>query len=307
MVTKSTITRSKKVNFFRLVGGRQGGTEDFRQKIEETYEYLKTKKFSLIKTLTINDDKYYIEAMNKLALPKENDVELYCWLIDISRVDVNQEIAIADITKEIDKRRTTIEADEFTGPIVDSQIIFDPFRNVIGVLNNRGGVSLSTLKRFISMLIEKKGIKLEIILDEEGIKKIGKLDIATSVSYTVAAPDKFTSFRDDSRSEFGDMAYANFLSGNELKIEVRSEGLKKDNLANKVRALFSSEDVSIKTMKVDGMMDGREETIDLIKNKLVYTGWLTFEEKIKIKDAFDFLTVAYLDKYKYIKKYYSIV
>ena len=296
----------KRVNFFKLIAGRQGGIDEFRQNMEETYNNLKNKKYSSIPTLEINDDKYYIEAMDRLDLPDEDDMDVYCWLIDISRVDVNQEIAIGDLTKEIDERRTVIEGNEDTGPIVDSQIIFDPFRNIIGVLSTRGGVTLVNLKRFISKLIDKKGIKLEIILDENGIKKIGKLDIVHSISYVVATPDNFKTFKDNSRGEMGDMAVANYLSGEKMQVKIESSALSKSHLVNKIASLRSSTEITIDALSVEGLENGKEETINLIKNKLIYFGNMQFEEKITIKDAFEFLKIAYLDKFEFIKSQFRI-
>lgn len=306
MTEKKTKILKKRVNFYRLAAGKQGGIDDFRTNIEETYMNLKNKNFSRIPTLEINEDKYYIQAMDRMDLNDEDQGGTYCWLIDISRVDVNQEITIGDLTKEIDERRTVIKGNEDTGPIVDTQIIFDPFRNIIGVLSTRGGVSLINLKRFISKLIDKRGIQLEIILDENGLKKIGKLDIVHSISYVVATPDHFQTFKDNSRSEAGDMKVANYLTGEKMTVKIESSALSKPNLINKIASLRSSTEVTLDALSIEGLENGREETINLIKNKLVYYGNIQFEDKVTIKDAFVFLEIAYGDKFEFIKSQFSI-
>ncbi|WP_161568124.1 hypothetical protein [Enterococcus faecium] len=53
--------------------------------------------------------------------------------------------------------------------------------------------------------------------------------------------------------------------------------------------------------------DGVEDTIDLIKNKLIYEGSIIFADEIDDQAAYGLLNKAYDKYYNYIKKTFQII
>ena len=293
-----------KVNFFKLVPGAKGGIDEFKENLSNSYDSFKKKDYDAIPTLEMNGDKYYIQAMEKRNI----DVGYYYWLVTISRVDLDQEIIIADITKTIDKRRREIEHSENEGIVADTRLIFDPFRNILAVYVQRGTINTSDLRKFICNLVDKKGIQFQIILNENGYKRIDKLDIVNKISYKVASPDNFKSYGDESRSEFADFKFARSFEGSELAIALSADQLEKATIKSKVKDLLSfSDDLAVKALKVDGIVNGVEDTIDLIKNRLIYSGDIEYSEDIDDKAAYGLLNKAYDTYHTYLKKIYKVV
>ncbi|MGX7133073.1 hypothetical protein [Enterococcus songbeiensis] len=300
-------SRAARVNFFRLTPGKKGGINEFREVLKYNFTNFETGKWSKIPTLRINSDVYYIQAMQKRQLEEKfNGESIYYWLITISRVDFDQEIVLADITKTIDERRREIEHEENEGVVVDTQLIFDPFRNILAVYARRGTINTYDLRRFICELVDVRGIQFEIILNKNGYDRIDKLDIVDQISYKVASPDNFKSYKDDTRDEFGDFKFAKKAKGEELYVVLKSSQLSKDSISKKVKDLMTVDNIEIKALKVDGIADGVTDSIDLIKNKLYYSGKIQFEKEINDQAAYGLLNKAFDAHYDYIKTKFKI-
>lgn len=301
-----------KASFFRLAEGNSGGIQEFKAAINETYINFQRRTYSNMITVSMDNDKYYIQAMEKVPLEDNLDGEnLYYWLVNISRVNLDEEIELADVTKELNDRRRSVEHGENEGLVVDTRILYDPFRKIVVLQNRRGAINAYNLRRFISKFIDVRGIELEIILNADGLNRINQLDIVKSIAYSVAAPDNFRAYRNENRSEFADMRMANTLGGEKMKIIVESTDLTKNTIVDKVKFLLSpSEDRSfvVNALSVDGFYeDGAADSINLIKNKLEFKDDVEHEDVLDDRACFGFLSKAYNVHYDYLKGCYNAV
>lgn len=298
-----------RVNFFRLKPGKKGGVEEFKKNLEATFSDVEKNNWKNVPTLELDDDKYYISSMQQRMLDENyNGEELYYWLITISRVDFDQEIILADVTKTIDERRREVEHSDDEGLVVDTRIIFDPFRNILAIYAQRGTINTNDLRKFICALVDRRGIQFEIILNSDGYLRINKLDIVQQISYKVASPDNFKSYANESRAEFADFKFAKNAKGEELTVIVKSNQLEKKNVLKKAQDMLSTPDeVEVKSLTVDGISDGVFDSIDLIKNKLVYKGNIEFNREIDNRAAYGLLNKAYDKYYSYLKSQFKIL
>lgn len=295
------------VNFFRINSKQVDKVKSLIIKMEHIYDLFIKRKYSEIPTLKINDEMYYIQAMSKRTQEQRyNQNYLYYWLITISRVNMNEQLAVADISKHIDERRRNIEHSDSEGPVVDTRIIFDPFRSVIAIYSQRGTINTADLKRFMCKLVNKRGIMFEIILNKSGYERLDRLDLIDEVTYKVSSPEKFKSFVNENRSELADLQFAKKMSTDEMYITLKSSGLSKTAIKNKIKSLLSNDKIKVESMKIDGLNDGVRDPIDLIKNKLIYKGYLEFEDYVDDEAVYALLNKAYDNNEEYLSSLYKI-
>ncbi|NQG98126.1 hypothetical protein HO675_08540 [Streptococcus suis] len=300
-------SKQAKANFFKLSSSKESNLELFNNKIKEMYSNFQNKIYDNIPTLDINDLQYYISAMQKVDSDEVvNGERLYCVLMTISRVDTKSQILLANLEKSIDSRKREVEHGENEGLVVDTRVLFDPFRQIIVVYNQRGTINNYDLQRFFCKIIEVRGLKFDIILNKEAMSRLDNLDVIKSISYTVASPDNFKTYRDDDRSESGDFKFANSISGESMKVTIASSSLTKVGIKDKIKELFSDGTLKVTSATVDGWNDGIQEPIDLIRNKLKYNGSINYKEVIDDKAVYGFLTAAYDYHYGYLKSIYNV-
>lgn len=300
-------SKQAKANFFKLNSSKKSNLGLFNKKIKEMYSNFQDKNYQNIPTLDIDGLQYYVSAMQKVNSDEELGGErLYCILMTISRVDTESQILLANLENTIDSRKREVEHGENEGLVVDTRLLFDPFRQIIVVYNQRGTINNRDLQRFFSKIIEVRGLKFEIILNQEAMKRLDHLDVVKSVSYTVASPDNFKAYRDDNRTESGDFKFANSISGESIKITIKSESLAKEGIKDKIQKLLSDGSLKVTTATVDGWSNGVEEPIDLIKNKLRYNGDISYEKVMDDKAVYGFLNTAYDYYYEYLKSIYNV-
>ncbi|HFI0586235.1 TPA: hypothetical protein ACGO00_000357 [Streptococcus suis] len=300
-------SKQAKANFFKLSSSKESNLELFNNKIKEMYSNFQNKIYDNIPTLDINDLQYYISAMQKIDSDEVvNGERLYCVLMTISRVDTKSQILLANLENSIDSRKREVEHGENEGLVVDTRVLFDPFRQIIVVYNQRGTINNYDLQRFFCKIIEVRGLKFDIILNKEAMRRLDNLDVIKSISYTVASPDNFKTYRDDDRSESGDFKFANSISGESMKVTIASSSLTKVGIKDKIKELLSDGNLKVTSATVDGWNDGIQEPIDLIRNKLKYNGLINYEEIIDDKAVYGFLTTAYYHYYEYLKSIYNV-
>ncbi|HEP1411054.1 TPA: hypothetical protein VB440_001552 [Streptococcus pyogenes] len=291
--------------FFKLNSSKESNLALFNTKIKELYANFQERNYAAIPTLEIDGLQYYISAMEKVNSEEIiNSERLYHLLLTISRVDTQSPIVLADTEQNIDIRKREVEHGENEGLVVETRLIFDPFRQVIVVYNQRGTINNHDLKRFFCKIINVRGLRFEIILNAEAFNRLDNLDVAQSITYTIASPDNFRSFRNDSRSENGDLKFASALSGELMKITINSASLTKRKLKEKISGIFSNENLNVTTAKIEGLKDGIFEPIDLIKNKLLYSGNIQYESTLDDRAIYAFLNTAYYYHLKYLKRMY---
>ncbi|HEL2203249.1 TPA: hypothetical protein TZE22_000549 [Streptococcus suis] len=300
-------SKQAKANFFKLSSSKESNLELFNNKIKAMYSNFQNKIYDNIPTLDINDLQYYISAMQKIDSDEVvNGERLYCVLMTISRVDTKSQILLANLENSIDSRKREVEHGENEGLVVDTRVLFDPFRQIIVVYNQRGTINNYDLQRFFCKIIEVRGLKFDIILNKEAMRRLDNLDVIKSISYTVASPDNFKTYRDDDRSESGDFKFANSISGESMKVTIASSSLTKVGIKDKIKELFSDGNLKVTSATVDGWNDGIQEPIDLIRNKLKYNGLINYEEVMDDKAVYGFLTAAYDYHYEYLKSIYNV-
>lgn len=302
--------RPGKVNFFKLNEGRQGGIQELKELLFNSYEHLQNREFEeMPEAIEIDDDSYYIQAMQKIVNENErvNGDYVYYWLITISRVDMSSEVVVADLLRELDERRRPIEHTESEGLVLDLRLIFDPFREIIGIYSQKGTISTNNLRRFLCKLVDVVGLKFEIILNENGYNRLNRLDIVNEISYKIASPNNFENYADTDRSELQDMKYANEVSAEELYVVLKSDELQKESIIRKVKSITENGERNVKALKIDGITDGVQDTIDLIKNKLVYDDFIEYEDEIDDHAAYGFLNQAYQEMEGFLFEQFDIV
>ncbi|MGQ7688142.1 hypothetical protein ACTGUM_01410 [Streptococcus suis] len=301
------ISKQAKANFFKLSSSKESNLELFNNKIKEMYSNFQNKIYDNVPTLDINDLQYYISAMRKIDSDEVvNGERLYCVGMTISRVDTKSQILLANLENSIDSRKREVEHGENEGLVVDTRVLFDPFRQIIIVYNQRGTINNYDLQRFFCKIIEVRGLKFDIILNKEAMRRLDNLDVIKSISYTVASPDNFKTYRDDDRSESGDFKFANSISGESMKVTIASSSLTKVGIKDKIKELFSDGNLEVRSATVDGWNDGIQEPIDLIRNKLKYIGWINYEQVMDDEAVYGFLTTAYDCHYDYLKSIYNV-
>ncbi|HEP2887621.1 TPA: hypothetical protein VCI88_001561, partial [Streptococcus pyogenes] len=121
-----------KASFFKLSSSKESNLKLFIEKMEEMFDNFRKKQYSNIPTLEINDLMYYINAMQKVTSEEElNGTNLFYWLVTISRVDTESPIILANLEKNIDVRKREIEHGDNEGLVVDTRLLFDPFRQIL--------------------------------------------------------------------------------------------------------------------------------------------------------------------------------
>ncbi|HFI0084958.1 TPA: hypothetical protein ACGORA_000348 [Streptococcus suis] len=301
------ISKQAKANFFKLSSSKESNLELFNNKIKEMYSNFQNKIYDNVPTLDINDLQYYISAMRKIDSDEVvNGERLYCVGMTISRVDTKSQILLANLENSIDSRKREVEHGENEGLVVDTRVLFDPFRQIIIVYNQRGTINNYDLQRFFCKIIGVRGLKFDIILNKEAMRRLDNLDVIKSISYTVASPDNFKTYRDDDRSESGDFKFANSISGESMKVTIASSSLTKVGIKDKIKELFSDGNLEVRSATVDGWNDGIQEPIDLIRNKLKYIGWINYEQVMDDEAVYGFLTTAYDCHYDYLKSIYNV-
>ncbi|HFI0514133.1 TPA: hypothetical protein ACGOXW_001877 [Streptococcus suis] len=300
-------SKQAKANFFKLSSSKESNLELFNNKIKEMYSNFQNKIYDNVPTLDINDLQYYISAMRRIDSDEVvNGERLYCVVMTISRVDTKSQILLANLENSIDSRKREVEHGENEGLVVDTRVLFDPFRQIIIVYNQRGTINNYDLQRFFCKIIEVRGLKFDIILNKEAMRRLDNLDVIKSISYTVASPDNFKTYRDDDRSESGDFKFANSISGESMKVTIASSSLTKVGIKDKIKELFSDGNLEVRSATVDGWNDGIQEPIDLIRNKLKYIGWINYEQVMDDEAVYGFLTTAYDCHYDYLKSIYNV-
>ncbi|HHL9843456.1 TPA: hypothetical protein ACRBS1_001753, partial [Streptococcus pyogenes] len=283
-----------KASFFKLSSSKESNLKLFIEKMEEMFDNFRKKQYSNIPTLEINDLMYYINAMQKVTSEEElNGTNLFYWLVTISRVDTESPIILANLEKNIDVRKREIEHGDNEGLVVDTRLLFDPFRQILVVYNQRGTINNYDLRRFFCQIIGVRGLKFDIILNSDAFKRVGKLDVVNSISYTVASPTNFKEFRDDTQSENADLKFANSMLGESMQVVIKSNHLSKKNIFDKFSDMLVNDSVNVKNAKVEGLTDGHPELIDLIKNKLEYKGTIFYENTLDDEAVYAFLNTAY--------------
>lgn len=311
--------RQKIVYFDKIYTGKKNNFL-LSDKMEKIYELFKHKKYDNIEELELSSKHLYVSAIEKFDLGDEIDyptgygIKQYAYMINIASVDPSEEIKYADLDKNVDQRKIVVTDEDgnneseantnHIGPLLDTQIVIDPFRLVLASCRGTGRLTKWETKKFLKKLFGTNAMSFDVILNKKGMIDVKNMSSRTKFTYSIASPDHFSEFKDASVSERMDMKFVNHMSGTNFKIIVDSEDIPWKKLQSKITQLREQND--IKSIEVEGMDNGVEEKIDLLKNKLTSKGVILFDKVITIKDFFDMLKESYLNQYQFISSTFEI-
>lgn len=326
--------KEAKVYFYRMELGKRTDRDVFRRNVLALWDVFDKRDYSQIPELILDDQSIYISAMEKVPLrteilPGGKVLDTFALMMNLQRINPNEPVSFGDLTMPLNKRLKTLSnelenmqkestharelmqqiADRKIGPLVNSPILYDPFRRVLLRIRQNGDLTNNELVRYLKSTFQAPGAYLQIILDGQSTADIDGFDLLTELSYAVASPDNFAAFADNSRSEFKDLAAASDLNSRDVKIIMTGPNLTKKKAKKKVDELLSShEELDTKKAAVRGIADGSEKEIDFIKNRLRYNGQIQYESKtgITIKDNFNLLSWAYKNRLEFIKERYNL-
>lgn len=303
------------VNFFKISSRQEEKIRKLINKYSEIFELFENKRYSDIPNVILEDtdeedgevqEVYYIQAMLKRPIEFMDHTNYYYWLMTISKVTIGEEIDIANVEREINDRRRSVDHGDTEGIVKDAWVIYDPFRSIMLVYSPRGTINTAELKKFNNKIIDTRGVMFEIILNEDGYRRIEALDSVKQLAYKIASPDQFSNFSDENRTEKADLKFAEKMSSDELEIILKADSLSKQDIIRKIRSLFEEKGVEVKKARVDGINDGVLEPIDLIQNKLAFKDSIEYTDKFDDAAAYGFLNTAYDKHHNYLKTTYSI-
>lgn len=299
---KAKQKKDKRVNFYHIEG-KEATIQKIDDKLEETFLYLQKNQSKNIDTVELDDNSYYICAMDK-AYVDENDSQKFAWLISISRLDTTSPIEIGDLEKEIEKRNSQLPVKVSQGRVIDTQFLYDPNTHVCAFARTSGGLNRALFKSFLISFCSVPDITFAVILKRDALKKLDELHSWKSFEYKIAEVDNFSGNKDINRDELKDIEYASDIGAKVMTMRIvaekKSSGSVK-KLIEKAKILFSnSESLGIEKLNIDGTNnDGVSEPIDLIQHKLVYKGKIEYDNLITEKNMFDYLQLAYHQNYDY--------
>ncbi|WP_436669571.1 hypothetical protein [Lactiplantibacillus plantarum] len=286
--------------------------------LEMIYNNFRAKKYNLIPEMDINIYHLYVAGIEKFPLDDDIDTEertaihRFAYVLNISNVQPGADINYADIELPVDERAKKVdknkvldksEHEDKVGPLTNTQVVLDPSRRIVGTCSGQGRLNKWFITKLLKELLKTHAMKLNVILDKQGIEDIKNLEITNSIEYAISSPDNFKEYKDVNSTERADLAFANYFNGNKVSLLISSENMPKRKVLKKVKSLLS--DDYIRKVKVTGMEDGVESIVDPIKHKLAYVGKVTDTGAPTTKDYVNFLRYGYLQVYPFIKATYN--
>lgn len=277
------------------------------------YENFKNKKYKEIPELELNERKIYISAIEKRSISPDDIVdgkiyEANLYALNISCINLSEEITYGNIDKEIDERRTIVEPQDneeksHIGPLIDTQIVIYPNRGIICTCRGINRLSKWHLQKFLKKLLDVPTVQFHAIINQKGVSDLKKFDVISEMEYVIASPDRFSDYRDESTPEMADLRYGSYLGGKKIRVSVTDPS--KKNILSKVKKLLSSQE-EITKIKISGINDGIEDSMDLVRNLLIYDGNLKFFDKETPKAYFDLLFYACEVKRKNLNEFWTL-
>lgn len=307
----------KAIRFYRFDIGMNKAI-NLPDTLQTIYQNFRAKKYDSIPEMDVNNYHLYVAGIEKFALDddinkKENiATHRFAYVLNISTVQPGVDINYADIELPVDKRAMKVDTNKIldksehedkVGPLTNTQIVLDPSRRIVGVCLGQGRLNNWFITKLLKELLKTHAMKLNIILNKQGIEDIRNLEITNSIEYAISSPDNFKEYKDANSTERADLSFANYFNGNKISLIISSKGMPKRKVLKKVKSLLSDDCTS--KVKIKGMEDGFETTVNPIKNKLIYTGKIVDTGTPTVEDYVNFLRYGYLQTYPFIKTTYN--
>ncbi|MCG0573932.1 hypothetical protein IMAU80824_00777 [Lactiplantibacillus plantarum] len=314
---------TQKVVYFNRMEIGTKETKYLPEVMANIYDLFTKKMFKQIPELILNDNRLYLSGIRRIDLGIDIDtsgktaigIQQYAYAINISCVNPNEKIKYGNLKKQIDEREKIlntadikeIEEEDISaediGPLNDTQVVVDPNRRIIGTCRGRGRLNSWYLKKFLKNLLSLKALSLSVILNSQGIADIKNLGVTKEITYSIASPDHFMKYRKTNRSEVFDMRFASYFKSSNMKVTLSSPGMNKKHIIKKAELLSAEE--GTKNVKIVGINDGVEKTVDLIRNKLTYLGDWNPKNPVENEDYINFLNYAYMQVFNFIKETFN--
>ncbi|MBT2700252.1 hypothetical protein J7E79_23075 [Bacillus sp. ISL-40] len=215
------------------------------------------------------------------------------YLCNVEKINVLDEANIGDLQAQ----RTTVATTPQQGPLFDTGFFYNPKNQVIILQRNRNGLGYKSFLSYLMKITNRDDISLELILDPDTLIKLNKMSLVKKLEYTISKPTNLRFSSNPNRSLEGDLELAKTLSGDSLRIEIGSDKgrqLTIEKAKTKVRSLLGLTE-NITRLNVRGQIGEDIETIDLIKNRVIYTEKfsLTQGKRVTVPMVLDTLTKAY--------------
>ncbi|MBM6413523.1 hypothetical protein [Lacticaseibacillus paracasei] len=326
--------KSARVYFYQMALGKRTNRDSFRKSVLDLWKVFEKKQYSKVPEFIIDDNKVYVSSMEKVPLgdqilPGGKVLETFALMMNIQRVNPNEPVRFGDLTMRPDIRLKTLSNelegmqkdsprakelmkqidDGNIGPLINSPVLYDPFRRILLRVRQSGDLTNQQLMRFFKRGFNCPGAFLQMILDGQSTTDIDGLDLLLEFSYAVASPDNFSAFANNAQSEFKDLEAASDMNSQTIKVVMMGPDLTKRKAKKKIDELLSTQSgLETKTAVVKGIADGSEKEMDFIKNRLKYDGTINYDSKkgITIKDYFNLLSWAYQQKMNFLKARYNL-
>jgi hypothetical protein len=317
------LTKQKRRIYFDRIYLGKNNSVYLPSKLSTIFDNFTKKQYDSIPELDVNENHLYVSGMKKIKLKDDIDKSVtpavahkrFAYAINIASVNPEEDVKYGDLNKVVDKRENIVapnkgkddeeeeeeeeDEDNLIGPLVDTQVLIDPSRRILATSRGINRLNKWYIKKFMKNLLGVDVFNLQIILNKKGIEDIRNLNVRTKLSYSVASPDHFKQFRNASKKERSEMAFAEYMKANSFKIVIDSENMPKQLLIEKVSQLLKAKEV--KSINVEGVNDGQEEQLDLVRNKLLLDTELEYEDNIKVRNYINMLEEGYLRIYDFIK------
>lgn len=248
------------------------------------------KEMNIRKNNKLNNIKLYDYFCRIWDIKKTQEGYYIC---NVEKINVLDEANIGDLSSQ----RTTVATNPNQGPLFDTAFFYNPKNEIIILQRNRYGLGHRSFISYLSKLLNRDDVDLELVIDPDTLIKLKKMSLVKKLEYTISKPTNLQFAKNENRSLDGDLKLAKELSGSSLKVEIGSEkgsNLSLNEVKRKVTSLLGLSD-NIKRLNVRGQIGEDLETIDLIKNRIIYTEKykLTKGQKVTVPMVLDTFEKAY--------------
>ncbi|WP_058301706.1 DUF6731 family protein [Gorillibacterium timonense] len=237
----------------------------FKSQTSDALEQALIKELATRKLGNFNNVKVVDFYARIREIANENDL----WICNAEKVNVLDEAYIGDLQGS----REALAQQDDQGPIFDTIFLYNPKNQVIALQRNRSGLGMNTFISYLCKLTSCDDVELEVIIDPNTLIKLNKMSLVKSIEYKISRPTNFTFARGAKRGLSGDIDFLRFFQGDSLKVVIGSDKgnkLGKPAILSKVKNLLTNSQ-SIEKLNVSGQIEGDMETIDLIKQRIIFT------------------------------------
>ncbi|WP_211750345.1 DUF6731 family protein [Paenibacillus sp. Marseille-Q4541] len=212
------------------------------------------------------------------------------WVGYVEKINTLDEAHIGDLGG----KRETLASNDDQGPIFDTVFLYNPINNVLVLHRTRSGMGTTAFAKYLGKLVGDDDLELELVIDPDALKRLGKINMVKSIDYKISKPSNFKFLNNKNGSFNADLALAKLFQGENIKVTVGGPDLKKENVLEKVKHLLKFQD-SISKLEVKGEANGEPDTIDLIQNRIVHTKRYSVSKNKKVTEVMlmDEIVVGY--------------